>query len=378
MERQLSGTSSKSVYNMWLWKLKPSLIVDVNVRVMLLFFIHLTLVGFGSPSSLTEELCYGSKYSLPSQFSPSVYTLTITYTPKVGDPKTVVNNGLSLDQRFQVSQDVIEMADLTEQDNEAVLSTEAPIISVKLIIKNCGIIVRKLYGSSVIWNIPGGAEYLEFSKFTGSNVPARPTILWNRTDSSFTRGNLSSSDYEIKDLTQQDSGYYKFRGSHNQLLTWAQITVEEHVQNHTFDRGNYIVIEFPVGIIPSQVRFTQKGADTYTVLESNERVDITDRYLSIDDSTYDDAGRYDFVDNKGNLILRVVIGIKEEDDPPAHWFLYLAVSVFFVAFAVLGGKLCWNKYKNKKRAATEPEAVPPAVNYLRVTKSNTVSDPTSV
>lgn len=337
---------------------------------MLRFFLLLTLVAFGSSSLLTEELCYGSKYSLPPEFTPPVYNKTITYSPKVGDPKTVVNKGLSLDPRFQVSQDGIEMKDLTEQDNEAILSTEASVNSVKLIIKNCGSILRKLYGSSVVWNIPGGAEYLEFSKFTGSDVPAQPTILWNRTDSSYSRGNVSGSDYKIKDLTQQDSGYYRFRGSQHQLLNWEQIQVQEHVKNHTYSKGNYIVINFPGEITPSQVRFTQKGADTYTVLENGGRVDITDRYLAIEESTYEDAGTYDFVDDKGNLILRAVIGIKEEDDPPAHWFLYLAVSVFFVAFAVLGGIFCWKRYKNKRRAAAETEAVPPAMNYLRVTKNN--------
>lgn len=343
---------------------------------MSLFFLLLTLIAFDSSWSLTEELCYGSKYSLPSHFIPPVYNHTIVYKPKVGEPKTVVKNGLSLDPRFQVLPDGIEMMDLTEQDNEAVLSTESPVNSIKLVIKNCGSITKKLYGSSVVWNIPDGAEYLEFSKCTGSDIPALPTILWNHTDSSYSRGNVSGAEYEIKDLTQQDTGYYRFRGLKDQLLKWEQVEVQEYLINRTYIRGNYIVIEFPVGIIPSQVRFTQKEADTYTVLESSSRVDITDKYLTIDDSTYDDAGTYDLVDGKRNLILRATIEIKHEDDPPAHWFLYVAISVFFVAFAVLGGKFCWNKYKNKKRAARETDTMPPAVQFLRDTK--TASDPTSV
>lgn len=345
---------------------------------MFLFFLHFILVTFGSSSSVTEELCYGSKYTLPAQFCPPVYNHTITYSPRVGKPKTVVNHGLSLDQRFQVSQDRIEMADLTEQDNEAVLSTVAPVNSVKLTVINCGSIVRKLYGSSVMWNISGGAEYLEFSKFTGSGIPAQPTILWNRTDTSYRRGNVSGNYYEIKDLTQQDSGYYKFRGSRNQLLKWEQILVQEHLKNHTYSWGKFIIIEFPDGIIPSEIRFTKKGADSYTVLKSGGRITITIGYLAIDKSTYDDAGTYDFVDDRGNLIMRVEIGIIKEDDPPAHWFLYLAITVFFVAFAALGGKLCWNRYQRKKRAAAETEEVLPAVNYLRVTKSKTATDPASV
>lgn len=295
----------------------------------------------------------------------------------MGEPKTVVKNGLSLDQRFQVSQDGIEMADLTEQDNEAVLSTESPVNSVKLVIKNCGSVVSKLYGSSVVWNIPDGAEYLEFSKYTGSDIPALPTILWNKTGPFYSRGNISGSSYEIKDLTQQDSGYYRFRGSTDQLLNWEQILVEEYSENYSYDSGNIIVIKFPDGIIPSEVRFTQKGNDDYAVLSSTGRVDIGDKYMTIVDSTFDDAGTYDFVDGEGNLILRAVIGIKKKDDPPAHWFLYVAISVFFVAFAVVSGKICWNKYKKKKSAAAETDPVPPAVKFLKV-KQTTASEPSSV
>lgn len=346
--------------------------------VMLLLFLVSSLVTFGSSSPLTEDLCYGNSYRLPSQFTPPAYTRTITYTPKVGQPKTVVNNGQSLDQRFNVSLNVIEMIDLTEQDNEAVLSTEAPVNSVKLMIKNCGTILKKLYGSSVTWKIPDGAEHLEFSKFPGSGVPALPTVLWNRTDSSHSRGNVNGSNYEIKSLTQQDSGYYKFIGSQHRLLKWEQVLVQEHVQNLTYSKGNYIVIEWPAGFIPSQVRFTRAGSDKYTVLESSGRVEITDKYLSIDDSTFDDSGTYDFVDNKGNLILRAVITVKEEDDPPAHWYIYVAISVFFVAFAGLFGRYLWKRHQEKKRAAAQDEPVPPAINYLKVSKGNTESDPTSV
>lgn len=339
---------------------------------MLLFLVS-SLLACGSSSPLTEDLCYGSSYSLPSQFTPPAYNRTVTYTPKVGQPKTVVSNEKSLDQRFQVSPNVIEMIDLTEQDNEAVLSTEAPVNSVKLMIKNCGTVLKKLYGSSVIWKIPDGAEYLEFSKYSGSGDPALPTVLWNRSDS-----NVNGSNYEIKSLTQQESGYYKFIGPQHRLLKWEQVLVQEHVKNHTFNKGNYIVIEWPVGLIPSQVQFTRSGSDKYTVLESSGRVEITDKFLSIDDSTFDDSGMYDFVDNKGNLILRAVITIKEEEEPAAHWYMYVAISVFFVAFAGLFGRYLWKRHQEKKRAAAQDEPVPPAVNYLKVSKSNTESDPTSV
>ncbi|KAK7922782.1 hypothetical protein WMY93_009684 [Mugilogobius chulae] len=91
---------------------------------MWLIFLLLTLVTFGSSILHTEDVCYGTKYLLPASFTPPVYNKTITYTTKGGDSKNVVNNGQSLDSRFQVIKNGIEMLDLTEQDNEAVLSTE--------------------------------------------------------------------------------------------------------------------------------------------------------------------------------------------------------------------------------------------------------------
>ncbi|KAJ0002476.1 hypothetical protein NQD34_007625 [Periophthalmus magnuspinnatus] len=324
---------------------------------MLLICLLLTIVRFGS-SILTEKVCYGSKYSLPANFTPPLYNKTITYTPKVGDSKIVVSIGQSLDPRFQVSKEGIEMADLTEQDNEAVLSTEGGD-SVKFIVKNCGSPVKKFYGSSIVWIISDGAEYLEFSKYTGSVIPGQTTVLWNRTDPSHS---ISNNEYEIKNLTQQDSGYYRFRGSKHQLLKWEQIVVEEHLKNYTYAQSKIVYIEFPVVVVPSQVRFTQVGAETHTVIENGGRVVITNQYLIIEDATFEDAGTYEFFDKEGNLILRVEIEIKSEEEP-LHWYFIVALCAFGAVFMGLGGHFCWKKYKNKRKSADTSEEVTPAVIF---------------
>ncbi|KAJ0039434.1 hypothetical protein NL108_014044 [Boleophthalmus pectinirostris] len=341
---------------------------------MLLICLLFTIVRFGS-STLTEEVCYGAKYNLPASFTPPLYNKTITCTPKLGDSKIVVNNGQSLDPRFQVSQDEIEMADLTEQDNETVLSTEKGD-SVKVNVKNCRSPVKKFYGSSIIWIIPDEAEYLEFSKYNVSDTPGHPIVLWNRTDPSYSRGNASSNDYEIKNITQQDSGYYRFRGSKHQLLKWEQIVVEEHVKNYTYVMGKMVYIEFPLVVIISQVRFTHVGAETHTVLENGGRVLITNQYLTIDDATFEDAGTYEFFDKEGNLILHVEIVIKE-DEEPLHWFFIVALCAFGAGFMGLGGHFCWKKYKNKRKSSDTSEEVTPAVIFQAL-KDNSNRDPTTL
>lgn len=344
-----------------------------------LLFLLLSLLSFGCCSTQTEELCYGSNYTLPSQLTPPSFKGAVTYRPKVGQPKIVLNNGQALDPlRFRVTPGVVEMMDLTEQDHEAVL--EAPVHSVTLRVKNCGVVLKKLYGSSVTWRIPDVAQTLEFSSFSGSGIAAPPSVVWSRTDASSSsgRGNVSEGHYEIRGLTQTDSGFYRFRSLQQRLLTWEQVLVQELQTNLTYDLGNFIVIEWPTGVVPSQVRFTRKGAQDYSVLQSGGRVEILDTYMSIQDSSHDDAGTYDALDQDQNLILRAIITIQEVDDPAPHWFLYVAITVFFVAFAALFGRFLWKKRRDRQRAAAAAEPAPPPVNYLKVAKSSTDGDQASV
>ncbi|KAJ0039435.1 hypothetical protein NL108_014047 [Boleophthalmus pectinirostris] len=298
--------------------------------MLLPLYVLLTLCTLGS--SLRETVCYGSKYSLRGFRYP--FNMTVTYTPKVGKPKIVVKNGKAIDPRFRIFWSGAELIDVTEQDNEAVLSSETMLISsVELRVQNCRKARRADYGSSIFWVLPSAAEYLEFLKYTGSGIPSlvKPQVLWNRTDpSELSRGRIRGNEYEIKDITQQDSGYYRFRGSKNQLVKWEQIVIEHHEKSYDFDEG-HITLEFPLMFTPSQVKFTRSYI-SQTISENNNRFRIIQGYFEIKDATPKDAGTYDFLDKSGNLMLHASVQIREVEK---EWASYVSLAAFS-----FGGILC--------------------------------------
>lgn len=324
--------------------------------LLLSFLVHVT---FGSSLSLLENLCYGATYNLPQHFTPVRYNHTITYTPLVGDPKIVVNHGQSLDSRFKVSRFKISMAHLSERDNEATLSIKDSLFdSVILRVKNCRSTVKRFCGSSIHWNIPNDAQYLEFSS---RDSLAPPAILWNSTTRASTRGKVSGSDYEIKDLTQQDSGYYRFRGSKDQLLKWEDIVVEEQVRHYEFDEGD-IKLEYPIIFTPSQVKFKRTGTSNgKTVSEDDGKFKITNRYLAIEYATPEDAGTYDFLDKDGNLILRVWLEVREVEKVWVSLVVLAAIFLGFVSCCCCVKKCCGKGSGDKTNGPeSETEAAAPS------------------
>lgn len=326
---------------------------------MLLLLLLLAHVTFGSSLSLLEHLCYGGTYYLPVHFTPALYNQTITYTPQVGESKIVVNHGQSLDSRFKVSRGKIAMTHLSERENEATLSIKDSLFdSVILRIKNCQSILKKFCGSSIIWKIPYDAEYLEFSS---PHALAPPAILWNRTNRSSTRGKVSGSDYVIKDITQRDSGYYRFRGSKDQLLKWEEIVVEENVRHYEFDEGD-IKLDYPIVFTPSQVKFKGRGAyNGKTVSEDDGKFKITNRYLAIEYATPEDGGTYDFLDKDGNLILRMTLEVREVEKVWVSLVVLAAIFLGFVSCCCCVKKCCCKESADKTNCPeSETEAAAPS------------------
>lgn len=317
-------------------------------------------IAVGSSFIFPESLCYGATYTLPLHFTPVRYNKTITYTPQVGPPKIVVNHGQSLDSRFKVSRTKIQMSYISERDNEATLSiAERLFNSVTLRVKNCRSVVKKLCGSSIYWKIPYNAEYLEFS---GPDVLAPPTILWNRTRQSSIRGKASGSDFEIKDLTQKDSGYYRFRGSEDQLLKWEQYVVEEHVRSYDFDEGE-IKLQYPIVFTPAQVKFKSEWAsNAKTISESDGRYQITNRYLAIEYATPEDSGTYDFLDKEGNRILHITLEVREVEKVWLSVVILAAICCGFILCCCCLKMYCCDESSGKTNSPeSETEAAAPSV-----------------
>lgn len=251
------------------------------------------------------------------------------------------------------------MSNLSERDNDATLSIVSNFFdTVILRVKNCHSVVKKLSWSSIHWRIPYDAEYLEFS---GPDVNAPPAILWNRTSRSSVRGKVSGSLYEIKDLTQRDSGYYRFRGTTDQLLKWEQIVIEERVLSYDFDEGD-ITLQYPIVFTPSQVKYKSTWSHKARPLSDGDgRFKITNTHLFIQYATPEDAGTYDFLDKDGNLILRINVEIREVEKV---WVSVVVIAAFFVGFILCCccvKKCCCKESSDKTNGPeSETDAAPAA------------------
>ncbi|XP_072295705.1 uncharacterized protein [Eucyclogobius newberryi] len=265
------------------------------------------------------------------------------------------------------------MTDVTEQDNEAVLSiTGGYFRSISLRVRNCRNPVKKQYGSSIYWKIPDGAEYLEFVKYNGSRIPdpVESSVLWNLTDPSKPRrGEIRGSDYMIHVITQQDSGYYRFRGSNHQLLKWETIVIEHFVESYDFDEGN-IKLEFPVILTPSQVKVKCVGnLRPRTVSLSDEpRFKITDSHFAIESATPEDAGKYEFFDKEDNLMLSATVEIREVEQTWKSYVILGAISFGGMLCCCCVKKCCCNK-SSDKTDETEDGAAASTVNNHNPTQS---------
>lgn len=311
-----------------------------------------------------EDVCYGANYTFRLHFNPFHPTnYSLTFTPKNGDPKIVVKDGQSLDSRFKVSRFQVEMINLSERDNEATLSTDSNfrmsfLSKVKLRVKNCRSVKKKLCTDVIYWTIPPDAQYLEFS---GPDVDAPPTILWNRTTRSAVRGRASGSLFEIKDLTQRDSGYYRFRGPKDQLQTFDQIVVNVNTRSYDFDEGK-VELDYPRIFTPAKVTFLPEGTSRARPVTESSRLRITDRYLIFDYATPEDSGTYDFFDKDDNLILRATVEIREVEKVWVSVAVLSAITFGFILCCCCVKKFCCSDSSDKTSSPeSEAEAPSPSV-----------------
>ena len=85
------------------------------------------------------------------------------------------------------------------------------------------------YGDLFSWTIPSNVAYIEFSRILSSGYIREPVVLWNRSDTSSSRGTLKRNHYEIPVLKQKHSGYYRCYGPNGDLLQWKKVNVKGEV-----------------------------------------------------------------------------------------------------------------------------------------------------
>lgn len=332
--------------------------------------IVLALVDFGS--SYSVEKCYGSYYEFPFHFTPTLFKESIYYKPRGEARKLVVSDGQPRDKRFSIVYGHIRMKDLTEQDDEGVLLF-GKTDNIKLSIDDCQDPQSSYYGFLFSWRIPSGAEYLEFSKMTSSGY-AKPEVVWNRTDDSIGWGTVTRNHFEIYNLKQKHSGYYKFMSAKGALIKWKRLEVKEFYQHLEYMAGDYLEQHFSAEL-PSlrHILFTPQGSDYEHTIERkymDDRMELTDSYFSFRNLQYEDSGTYKFIDDDGFLAVHMELVVNEAQAPAWVYVVALVVIVLCIIFCCCCVKKCCCKKSSNKRNSPETEAAAPPVFYHNTTQSS--------
>ncbi|XP_055015342.1 uncharacterized protein LOC110160727 [Boleophthalmus pectinirostris] len=317
-------------------------------------------------------LDFCSSYSTPFECYGGTYTFTIPrtdtsvyYMPNTRDNRIlVVDNGKSVNTRFEVSfMNTIKMKDLTEQDDRAILFFDQ-LNSVQLSVGDCVEPLLKRYGDLFSWRIPRLAQYLEFAQTVSVSV-LKPIVIWNRTDPSSTRGVINDNDFEIYKLTQKNSGYYKFRGSRNDLIKWKKIEVEENREHLEYFEGEHFHMDFPVEFSFSNILFTPATSQIEKTIEKRRirnRMKLTNSYVSFRDLTLQDTGIYKFIDNEGNVAVMVQLDVRKAEVPVWAYIVIVCVILLGILLCCCCVKKCCCK-KSERSEPGSTNAAAPAVYY---------------
>ncbi|XP_033830131.1 uncharacterized protein LOC117377750 [Periophthalmus magnuspinnatus] len=327
-----------------------------NVMLLLQVFVFAFLDSCSSYSSLHE--CYGGTYTFTPQSTSSIY-----YKPKTTNDRTlVVIKGKSVNTRFEVSfWNTIKMKDLTEEDDGAIVFFDQHN-SVQLKIMDCQDPASKKYGEVFSLRIPSSAEYLEFAQVIPLDFALKSVIIWNRTDSSPTKGKINRNYFEIYGINQQDSGYYKFRGSKNELVKWKRLKVEASHEYFEVMEGQYFHTQFPVEFSFSHFLFSSLSVNKEVTSEyMDPRMEVTKSYFSIFDVKSQDAGTYKFIDTEGNNPVNMQLHVTEAV-PTWAYIVIVAVIVLVIFICCCCIKKCCCK-KSKRNSTDSTATAAPTVHF---------------
>lgn len=332
----------------------------------MLLLILLALVDLGSSEKV--EICYGGNYEVPIYYTPPLFKKPIYFKPR-GEERTlaVSAEGKSQQKRILAYTGRVVLQDLTEQDNGAMLFFGRA--SVELEILDCQDPQISRYGDLFSWMVPSGAEYLEFSHMS-SDYARKPQVIWNRTDASLGRGRVKRNYFEINNVKQKDSGYYKLRALRGDLIRWKRLIVEESYHHSTHMEGDKLRIRVKFSKV-DHVLFTRQGSDHEESFEDmGHRMEIYDSYLSFWGLMYEDSGTYKFIDEEGFLALRMELEV-QYSSLIAYIFSLPIPYIIGIVAAVLCAvccccccvKKCCCKKSSRKRSSPETEAAAPRVFY---------------
>lgn len=329
-------------------------------------FAHVPLVSSGR-----ETICYGGSYDVPIYYTPPLFPTTIFYKPRGKEKILAVSEGKSMHKRFLVRTGSIQIRDLTEQDDQAMLFF-GQSDTVKLYIKDCQPSENYFYGRRFSWMVPTYTEYVEFSQMTDSGRYLTPIVIWNRTDASSdfsdSRRRVRHYFLEIDSVKKKDSGYYKCLGSSGELIIWKRIKVDEHYVHYNRFVGDTLLFEFPnkFSTVPGiSFKSQESGFEDTSEIDirnMDPRMTVSETYFSVKDLKDEDGGLYEFIDEEGDVGLKFELSV---DYPELSGWVYLVALVIIVIFIVCCcccvKKCCCKKDTNKRSSsASNP---PPVIHH---------------
>ncbi|XP_076594598.1 uncharacterized protein LOC143325444 [Chaetodon auriga] len=350
-----------------------------------LLFTIVSCVLFGSSAGIdSEEVCYGSTFRLPFEYTPPVFRGRLYFTPSNGGSRRVVmDNGEAKAPRIKVSYGSVQFTDLHKKDDgtfSVSFDGNRLIDVITLKILDCAEDDIENYGDFYNCAVPRQTEYVEFTPLHNLD---ETKILWNRTDPQTNkrgRGQVRYNTLELESVTQADSGYYNFRRKDNTLLSRKRLTVQENKSYNEAKVNEQLVIRNRFSGALWSVTFTPKGEtepitlinagmlvedeDWSLSLPFSGRISVVHSNIEINPVESSDSGLFEFRDSQGNLVHTAEVKVQYASAPT---FVYIAIVVGIIFGGIVCcccvRKCCCKKSSSKRDEPAPQAAAAPVVHY---------------
>ncbi|XP_062332610.1 uncharacterized protein LOC134032613 [Osmerus eperlanus] len=318
----------------------------------------------------TARVCYGTDYVFPSNYESYFIITKLFFKPSYprGSPNTLVLDKLKLkDPRYKVTVLTLRIPDVTEEDNgifSVMYDDGITFDLLRLEVTDCSSKVELTYGSRFLQTVVNQASTLDFLPLDSSS---KSVVLWNQTNNQAGTegiGVMIGHSWVVTRVTQKHQGHYTFRNSDGRILSRRKLEVKEHVEWHTVDSDENIVINFALDSDEYNLNFFPEGETEAILLIKkgrvvygkpiNYKVQILGRRsnfaFKIDDLENQDSGKFELRDQDNNLAL--VVWLKVKPLIPVVTYIYVGVSVvILVGICCCVRKCCCKRNASKRNAS---------------------------
>ncbi|XP_067104514.1 uncharacterized protein [Osmerus mordax] len=338
--------------------------------VWVCFLLSVLLCCFAGADLETARVCYGTDYVIPSNYEFNFIITKLFFKPSYpqGSPKTLVLDKLKLkDPRYKSTFSTLRIPDVTEEDNGifSVMYDDGVTFDIlRLEVTDCSSKVVLTYGSRFLQTVVNQASTLDFLPLDSSS---EAMVLWNQTNNQAGiegMGEMKGHSWLVKRVTQKHQGHYTFRNSDGRFLSRRKLEVKEHVEWHTVDSDENIIINFALDSNECNLKFFPEG-ETEAILLIKKGIEMYGKPINykvrilgqrsnfafkIADLENQDSGKFELRDQDNNLAL--VVWLKVKPLIPVVTYIYVGVSVvILVGICCCVRKCCCKRNASKRNAS---------------------------